>query len=117
MRLNVHHIPSLRRRETADKDLRFRALEQSPFPTTPARWQPLCKTLESTGEGAMATDELESIRALLASKPRPTGWLERRQRLDEVGSIWPVADDVTLEQIVLGGLPAEWSIAPGSDGS
>jgi hypothetical protein len=24
------------------------------------------------------------------------GWNARRERLDEVGSVWPVADDVTL---------------------
>jgi monoterpene epsilon-lactone hydrolase len=34
--------------------------------------------------------EIDAIRALLGSKPRPVGWIERRQRLDEVGSIWPV---------------------------
>ena len=33
--------------------------------------------------------EIEAIRALLSSKPRPAGWAERRQRLDEVGSAWP----------------------------
>ena len=35
----------------------------------------------------MATDELEVIRALLTSKPRPEGWSERRERLDELGSV------------------------------
>ena len=40
--------------------------------------------------------EIDSIRALLGSKPRPVGWDERRARLDEVGSIWPIASDVTL---------------------
>ena len=39
----------------------------------------------------MARDEIDVIRELLGSKPRPTGWAERRQPLDEVGSIWPVA--------------------------
>jgi monoterpene epsilon-lactone hydrolase len=43
------------------------------------------------------------------------GWVQRRQRLDEVGSIWPVADDVNLELVDLDGVPGEWSIAPGSD--
>jgi epsilon-lactone hydrolase len=58
---------------------------------------------------------IEAIRALLSSKPRPAGWAERRQRLDEVGSVWPVADDIKLSAVDLDGIPGEWSIAPGSD--
>ncbi len=63
----------------------------------------------------MEKSEIDSIRALLTSKPRPVGWEERRHRLDEVGSVWPVADDIKLESITLDGVPGEWSIAPGSD--
>jgi len=63
----------------------------------------------------MDNSEIDAIRALLSSKPRPVGWVQRRQRLDEVGSIWPVADDVKLELVDLDGVPGEWSIAPGSD--
>ena len=63
----------------------------------------------------MDDSEIDAIRALLSSKPRPVGWVQRRQRLDEVGSIWPVADDVNLELVDLGGVSGEWSIAPGSD--
>jgi len=65
----------------------------------------------------MDRSEIEAIRALLTSKPRPVGWTERRQRLDEVGSVWPVADDVALEAVDVDGVPGEWSIAPGSDAS
>jgi epsilon-lactone hydrolase len=65
----------------------------------------------------MARTEIEAIRGLLSSKPRPTHWSERRQRLDEVGSVWPPARDVTLETVELGGCAAEWSLAPGSDRS
>jgi epsilon-lactone hydrolase len=65
----------------------------------------------------MAQNEIDAIRALLGSKPRPVGWAERRRRLDEVGSVWPVAEDVTLEVVDLDGLPGEWSIIPGSDAS
>ena len=61
--------------------------------------------------------EIDAIRALLSSKPRPASWAERRQRLDEVGSAWPVADDVKLSAVDLDGIPGEWSIAPGSDAS
>src|SRR5262249_61567434 len=61
--------------------------------------------------------EIDAIRTLLTSKPRPSGWNERRQRIDEIGSTWPVADDVRLEPVDLGGGPGEWSIVPGSDAS
>jgi epsilon-lactone hydrolase len=65
----------------------------------------------------MGQSEIDAVRALLSSKPRPVGWAERRQRLDEVGSIWPVADDVKLEVVALDGVPGEWSSVPGSDDS
>jgi acetyl esterase/lipase len=65
----------------------------------------------------MAESEIDVIRALLSSKPRPVGWPERRKRLDEVGSVWPVADDVKLEAVDIGGVEGEWSIVPGSDAS
>jgi len=65
----------------------------------------------------MAESEIDAIRALLSAKPRPVGWAERRHRLDHVGSIWPVADDIKLEDIDVDGVPGEWSIAPDSDPS
>jgi len=65
----------------------------------------------------MAQSEIESIRALLSSKPRPVGWLERRKRLDDVGSVWPVAEDMELAAVDVNGIPGEWSTAPGSDSS
>jgi epsilon-lactone hydrolase len=63
----------------------------------------------------MAQNKIDAIRALLGSKPRPVGWAERRRRLDEVGSVWPVADDVKLEAVDLDGVPGEWSIVPGNN--
>ncbi len=65
----------------------------------------------------MAGDEIDAVRALLTSKPRPVGWAERRARIDEVGAAWPVAGDVTLEAVDAGGAPSEFSLAPGSDAS
>lgn len=59
--------------------------------------------------------EIDAIRALLVAKARPVGWVQRRERLDEIGSVWPVADDIKLTNIDIDGVPAEWSIAPGSD--
>ena len=65
----------------------------------------------------MDRSEIDAIRALLGLKPRPVGWSERRQRIDEVGSVWPVADDVRLDAVDCDGVPGEWSLTPGSDPS
>jgi acetyl esterase/lipase len=65
----------------------------------------------------MAESEVDAVRALLSAKARPVGWAERRARIDEVGSVWPVADDVQLEAVDLDGVAGEWSLAPGSDAS
>jgi monoterpene epsilon-lactone hydrolase len=65
----------------------------------------------------MAQSEIEAVRALLSSKPRPVGWAERRKRLDDVGSVWPIADDVKIAAVDVSGLPGEYSIVPGSDPS
>ena len=65
----------------------------------------------------MAQSEIDAIRGLLGSKPRPVGWPERRKRLDDVGSVWPVADDVKITSVDINGLPGEWSIVPDSDPS
>src|SRR4029078_13509428 len=65
----------------------------------------------------MGQGEIDAIRALLSAKPRPVGWGERRQRLDEVGSVWPAATDVKLEPLDLGGVPEVGSSVAGSDAS
>jgi len=65
----------------------------------------------------MDESEINAIRALLTAKARPAGWAERRQRLDEIGTNWPVAADVSLEETDLDGVPGEWSSVPGSDAS
>ena len=65
----------------------------------------------------MAESEIDAIRKLLTSKPRPVGWAERRARLDEVGSTWPAATDIRCESVDCDGVAGEWSIAPGSDAS
>jgi epsilon-lactone hydrolase len=61
--------------------------------------------------------EIDAIRALLSAKPRPVGWDERRRRIEEVGAVWPVADDVKLEPVDLDGVKGEWSIVPGAHAS
>jgi epsilon-lactone hydrolase len=59
--------------------------------------------------------EINTIRTLLTSKPRPEGWTERRARLDEVGSVWPPAAGVKFTGVDIGGVDGEWSMVPGSD--
>jgi acetyl esterase/lipase len=65
----------------------------------------------------MEHSDLAAIRTLLGSKPRPVGWAARRQRLDEIGAVWPVASDVTLTAVDINGIPGEWSTVPGSNSS
>jgi acetyl esterase/lipase len=65
----------------------------------------------------MVQSEIDAVRALLSSKPRPIGWQARRKRLDEVGAVWPVADGVEFTAIDVNGMPGEYSIVPGSDPS
>jgi acetyl esterase/lipase len=65
----------------------------------------------------MPSSEIDAIRALLTAKARPVGWAQRRERLDEIGSVWPVADDITLTSVDVNGVPGEWSLAPRSDAS
>jgi monoterpene epsilon-lactone hydrolase len=65
----------------------------------------------------MAQSEIDAVRHLRGSKPRPVGWAERRQRLDEVGATWPIAGDIKRDAVDLDGVPGEWSIVPGSDAS
>src|SRR5215213_8935664 len=73
------------------------------------------RDLEEWRDQRMTGHDIEAIRALLTSKPRPVGWAERRARIDEVGSVWPVAEDIRLTPVDLGGVPGEFSLAPGSD--
>jgi monoterpene epsilon-lactone hydrolase len=63
----------------------------------------------------MAASEIDGIRTLLGSKPRPGGWAARRSRIEEVGAVDPVAPDIVLTPQVIAGVPCEWSLAPGSD--
>src|SRR5262249_22509502 len=62
----------------------------------------------------MAQTEIDAIRALLSSKPRPIGWAKRRKRLDDVGAAWPVAEDVELAAVDVMLAAGEYSIVPGS---
>src|SRR5439155_23275218 len=65
----------------------------------------------------MVQSEIDAVRAMVRSKPRPVDGPERRKRLDEVGAVWPVADDVELTAVDVNGLPGEYSMVSGSDPS
>lgn len=61
--------------------------------------------------------DIQTVRALLSSQPRPVGWTARRRRIEEVGAATPAAADIALEPVAIGSLSAEWSLAPGADRS
>ena len=63
-----------------------------------------------------AEHEIGVIRAMLQARARPVGWAERRARLDAIGTS-PPAPDIKLQAVDAGGVPGEWSLAPGSDAS
>ncbi|MBL8895820.1 MAG: alpha/beta hydrolase [Rhizobiales bacterium] len=67
--------------------------------------------------GRHVVGDIDTIRELLASKPRPTSWAERRDRINEVGSTWPVADDITCTPAEFGSVQGEWTSAPHVDPS
>jgi monoterpene epsilon-lactone hydrolase len=63
----------------------------------------------------MSDNEIAALRALFASRPRPAGVTERRERLDALGQVYRTADDIRLEPADADGVPAEWSISPDAD--
>ena len=60
-------------------------------------------------------EEIDVVRALLSSLPRPTSLAERRERLDTVASAYGTASDIAFEPVRIGTCEAEWSLAPDSD--
>src|SRR5262245_8739265 len=65
----------------------------------------------------MSDEEIDGVRHLLTSLPRPTSLAERRVRLDTVASVDGVSPDIDFETFDLGTCEGEWSLAPGSDPS
>jgi monoterpene epsilon-lactone hydrolase len=63
----------------------------------------------------MADPEIEVIREILRSQPRPTDLADRRKRLDALGTRYTVAPDINIEPVNANGAVAEWTIAPGAD--
>jgi monoterpene epsilon-lactone hydrolase len=65
----------------------------------------------------MSATGIEAVCELLRSQPRPAGLAERRARLDSIGSVSPIASNISLETGNFQGIPVEWSLAPGADPS
>src|SRR4051812_17870335 len=65
----------------------------------------------------MADAEIDVIRRLLASHPRPTDLSERRKRLDALGAQYPLRADVRVEPVNASGVAAEWTATPEADPS
>jgi epsilon-lactone hydrolase len=65
----------------------------------------------------MPDAEIDAIRALLASRPRPASLGERRERLDWLGRQFPLPSDARAEPVEANGVAAEWTATPGADPS
>jgi epsilon-lactone hydrolase len=60
----------------------------------------------------MANPEIDAIRAMLASRPRPADLSERRQRLDALGTQYSLPSDIEIEEVDANGVAAEWTATP-----
>ena len=63
----------------------------------------------------MADQEMIKLRELIASRPRPTETDARRKAMDENARTFPLDPSIETEQVSAGGVPAEWTTAPGAD--
>jgi len=63
----------------------------------------------------MPDAEIEVIRQILSTNPRPADLIERRKRLDALGGQYPLPTDVRLEAADANGVPGEWSMTPAAD--
>ena len=63
----------------------------------------------------MSNPEIDAVRELLRTRPRPAGLTERRERLDALGARYALPSDVQTRRVEAGGVPAEWTATPGAD--
>src|SRR5260221_9816577 len=63
----------------------------------------------------MADAEIDVIREIIASHPRPAGLSERRKRLDALGDQYALPTDVRVDAVDANGVAAEWTTTPGAD--
>lgn len=67
------------------------------------------------GEPRMSASEIDALRAIFAASPRPQSLAERRARMEAVTAIDAIDPDILVTPVDAGGVPAEWSLAPGAD--
>ncbi len=63
----------------------------------------------------MSDPEIVKLRELIASRPRATEVAQRRLDIDTRGRQFPLAADVTVEEVSANGVPAEWTATPDID--
>ena len=63
----------------------------------------------------MSDPEILAIRELITSRPRATEIAQRRRDIDARGREFGLPNDVTVEKVSAGGVPAEWTATPGAD--
>jgi hypothetical protein len=63
----------------------------------------------------MADPEIEVIRGILKSQPRPADLAQRRDRLDALGARYPVPSDVQIRPVDANGVAAECTTTPDAD--
>ncbi|MDI4663302.1 alpha/beta hydrolase [Xanthobacter autotrophicus] len=63
----------------------------------------------------MGVSDIDALRAILAASPRPQSLAERRERMEQVTAVDPVDPDIVVTPVDAGGVPGEWSLAPGAD--
>jgi acetyl esterase/lipase len=62
----------------------------------------------------MSHQEMDQVRAFLANTPDNLSNEELRALYDGLGATFPTPDDVVIERVDAGGVPAEWSRPPGA---
>jgi monoterpene epsilon-lactone hydrolase len=70
------------------------------------------KRSAASGRSEMADPQIDIIREILASHPRPTELSERRKRLDALGGQYPLPADVRVGAVDANGVAAEWTSTP-----
>src|SRR5215471_541046 len=65
----------------------------------------------------MTNTEIDTVREMLASSPRPAGLNERRSRLDALGTRYSLPADLRVEAADANGVAAEWTTTPEAEAS
>jgi epsilon-lactone hydrolase len=63
----------------------------------------------------MPDPEVDAVRHMLASSPRPTDLTERRKRIESLSANYTLPADVQVEPVMANGVPAEWTTTPEAD--